>query len=368
MPEGRILVTGASGLVGRDCMEYYSKLGYTVTAVSRKPPLQTYGAQFLSVDLSDEDACVKAFSPLTDVVQIVFAALHEEADLVKGWQAKGHIDRNGLMLRNCVEAVLKGAQGLKNITILQGPKAYGVHVHPVRPGAREDRDEDRSIPNFYWAQEDYLKERQIGQPWSWNVLRPALVIGMAVGGAMNLIAAIGVYASVLKLRGESLHFPGKGSVMLEATDTGVIAECAEWCLRSEKSKNQCFNITNGEFMSVKEEWPLIAECFGMKPGEEKPLSFKDDLPQFAEEWDQVREKYGLKAPKLDWFLGQSTQFAEFVFGRVPSAPSAMSCIKVRKAGFNGMLYTDEMLKKWFRKYQEEGLLPPSEGKSEMNKL
>jgi hypothetical protein len=181
---------------------------------------------------------------------------------------------------------------------------------------------------------------------------------MAVGGAMNLIAAIGVYASVLKDRGEPLHYPGKSSAMLEATDTGIIAACAEWALRSENASNQCFNITNGEFLSLKDEWPLIAKCFGMEVGEEKPLSFRNDIPKWSDEWDQVREKYHLKAPKLDWYLGQSTQFADFIFRRETNAPSAMSCIKVRQAGFNGMLYTDEMLKKWFARYQDEGLLPP----------
>jgi hypothetical protein len=103
-------------------MQHYAELGYKVTAVSRKPPLNAYGADFMSVDLSDAGACEKALSPLTDVVQIVFAALHEEPELVAGWQAKGHVERNGLMLRNTVEAVLKGAKGLKNVTILQGPK------------------------------------------------------------------------------------------------------------------------------------------------------------------------------------------------------------------------------------------------------
>jgi nucleoside-diphosphate-sugar epimerase len=231
-------------------------------------------------------------------------------------------------------------------------------VHPVRPGAREDRDEDRSIPNFYWEQEDYLKARQSGQKWTWTVLRPALVIGMAVGGAMNIIAAIGVYAAILKARGEPLHYPGKGSAMLEATDTGIIAQCCEWVLKTPSAQNQCFNLTNGEFLSIKEEWPLIASSLGMAVGEEKPLSFRDDLPKLAPEWDQVREKYHLKSPKLEWFLGQSTQFAEFVFGRAPSTPSCMSTIKVRQAGFAGLLYSDEMLKKWFTMYQDEGLLPP----------
>jgi hypothetical protein len=238
--------------------------------------------------------------------------------------------------------------------------AYGIHVHQIRPGAREDRDEDRAIPNFYWEQEDYLKSRQSGQPWTWTVLRPGIVIGMAIGGAMNIVAAIGVYAAIMRERGEPLHFPGKGSSMLEATDTGVIAQCCEWVLNTEAQGNQCFNVTNGEFFSIKEEWPVIASCLGMPVGEEKALSFKNDLPNLAGEWDVVREKYKLNAPALDAFLGQSTQFAEFVFARAPTAPSCMSTIKVRKAGFGGVIYSDDMFRKWFALYQKEGLLPPLE--------
>ena len=52
------------------------------------------------------------------------------------------------------------------------------------------------VPNFYWAQENYLKEKQRGRPWGWTVIRPALVVGMAVGGAMNLVAALGVYGAL----------------------------------------------------------------------------------------------------------------------------------------------------------------------------
>ena len=47
-------------------------------------------------------------------------------------------------------------------------------------GDHHDRDERRDVPNFYWAQEDYLKARQPGRAWSWSVLRPGLVIGEAM--------------------------------------------------------------------------------------------------------------------------------------------------------------------------------------------
>lgn len=241
----------------------------------------------------------------------------------------------------------------------QNNAAYGVHVHPIRPGAREDRDEDRTIPNFYWAQEDYLKSQQRGQSWGWTVLRPSLVIGMAVGGAMNAIAAIGVYAAILKSRGEPLHFPGSESAMVTATDTGIIARCCEWALHSPKAANQCFNLGNGEFFSIKEEWPIIAQTLGMTVGEDRSISFARELPSMAAEWDGIRQKHNLLAPELETFLGQSTQFADFLFARTSKAPSSMSCIKVWQAGFLDMIYTDEMFKKWFQRYQIEKLLPPA---------
>jgi nucleoside-diphosphate-sugar epimerase len=365
MPSEHILVTGATGVVGRSAMQHYAERGYKVTAVSRRRPLNTYGATWHSLDLSDAEACKKLLSPLTDLVQIVFAALHEEPDLAAGWLDQKQIDRNEVMLRCTVEAVAPYAKGLRNVTILQGPKAYGVHVHPIRQGVREDRDEDRNIPNFYWPQEDYLKARQRSQGWSWNVLRPGLVIGMSVGGAMNLYGAIGLYAAVLKGRGEPLYYPGDGLAIAQATDADLIAQACEWILHEPKARNNCYNLDNGEFASLKEYWDVFAEVLGMEPGPEKPFSFRNGLQSFSKEWDQIREKQKLKAPALEEFLGQSGQFSDFIFARGSRPPSSMSCVKIRRDGFNGTTYTDEMIRKFFKMYQDEGLLPSlNKGKTE----
>ncbi len=266
MSKGHVLVTGVTGLVGRSCMQHFAESGYKTTAVSRRKPFNTYGANFISVDLSYFAACQKAFGQLDDIEQIVFAALHEEPDLVAGWTSQKHVDRNELMLRNTVEAVLESSSGtLRNISILQGPKAYGVHVHSVRPGAREDRDEDRSILNFYWAQQDYLAGKQKGQNWGWTVLRPALVIGMAIGGAMNLIATLGVYGAVLKARGDKLRFPGAGGEtgMYQVTDTDLIARACEWAGRTKSAFNQKFNLTNGELLHSFDTYANTALGFGI---------------------------------------------------------------------------------------------------------
>jgi nucleoside-diphosphate-sugar epimerase len=360
MADGHILITGASGLVGRAAMEHYARAGYRVTAISRRRPFDTYGATWLSVDLADEAACRNAFGAMGDVSQIVFAALHEEPELVAGWTQQKHVDRNGAMLRNTLEPVAKASSRLRNVTILQGPKAYGVHVKPLRPGAREDRDEDRAIPNFYWAQEDYLKARQQGQAWGWTVMRPALVIGECIGGAMNLIAALGVYAALLKAKGQPLHYPGGNGALLEATDTDLMARAFEWIGSSDAAQNQAFNLTNGELFSLKDQWPVIAECVGMDAGDDIPLGFEDEMPGDAGAWDRIRQDAGLIAPDLCSYLGQSLQFADFVLARTYTGPvsaSSVSSIKIRQAGFGDCLYTDEMLRKWFARYQADRLLP-----------
>jgi nucleoside-diphosphate-sugar epimerase len=354
-----VLVTGATGLVGRAAMEHFARAGVKTTAVSRRRPFDTYGANFLSVDLADERACREAFEGLADVTQIVFAALHEEPDLVSGWTSQAHVDRNAAMLRNTLEVVAKAARGLRNVTILQGPKAYGAHVRSLRPAAREDLDEDRTIPNFYWAQEDYLKARQHGQAWGWTVFRPCFVMGMAIGGAMNLLSAIGVYAALLKARGEPLHYPGPRGNISQPSDTDLMAKAFAWAASADAAQNQVFNIDNGELFSLGDQWPLIAECFGMEPGEDRPFSFLEDLPARAGEWDAIRARHGLIAPGVGEFLGSSAQFADWVLSRPQRVqPGTISTIKLRRAGFDETLYAEEMFRKWIARYQESRLLPP----------
>lgn len=357
---GHVLVAGATGLVGRAAMEHFARRGAKTTALSRRRPFDTYGADWRSADLADEAAAAAAVADLADVTQLVFAALHEEPDLVSGWTSDHHVRRNGLMLRNLVEAIDRASPALRNIVILQGPKAYGVHVGAMRPSAREDRDERYDVPNFYWAQEDYLKARQVGRPWTWNVFRPGLVVGMAIGGAMNLIAALGVYGALLKARGLPLSWPGGAGGLIEATDTELMAQGFEWAAQAPGAGNQTFNITNGELFSLRDLWPGIAEALGMEVGPDLPLGFQESLPAAAAEWDAIRAAHGLIAPDLPTFIGQSFQFADFVLARtLTTAPSAsvMSTVKIRRAGFNAALYSDEMFAKWFARYQADGLLP-----------
>ncbi|MCB2048929.1 MAG: NAD-dependent epimerase/dehydratase family protein [Novosphingobium sp.] len=359
MPQGHILVTGASGLVGRAAMEHFARAGYKVTAVSRRAPFDSYGARHLSVDLADEAACRNAFSGLGDVTQIVFAALHEEPDLVSGWTSEAHVERNAAMLRNTVEAIVPNAPGLHNVTVLQGPKAYGAHVRLMKIGAREDRDEDRSIPNFYWAQEDYIKDRSHGQDWGWTILRPSFVMGMAVGGAMNLIGAIGFYAALLRHRGEPLHFPGSRGGVSQPTDTDLMARAIAWAGHAEAARDQVFNIGNGDLFSLAEMWPVIADALGMEVGDDRGFLFEEEVPKGADEWGAIRRQHALISPDATSYLGQSAQFADWIFARASAGlRGSISTVKLQNAGFTEAMYSEDMFRKWIARYQQARLIPP----------
>ena len=108
----KVLITGASGLLGVAAIERFLDAGWEVVGVSRRKPALPSGrnVDFLSVDLRDQDKTRAAFEPLTDVTHIAYTALHEKPELVAGWSSKDQIETNNAMLRNVVEPIVRGAR------------------------------------------------------------------------------------------------------------------------------------------------------------------------------------------------------------------------------------------------------------------
>jgi nucleoside-diphosphate-sugar epimerase len=74
----KVLVTGASGLLGVAAIEKFLSAGWEVVGVSRRKPELHSGrdVEFLSVDLRDAESARAAFGPLTDITYIAYTALH----------------------------------------------------------------------------------------------------------------------------------------------------------------------------------------------------------------------------------------------------------------------------------------------------
>ena len=366
MTQKHVLVAGASGLVGYAALKHFAQdPNVKVTAVSRRRPLNTFGADFISADLTDKARCAEIFAALGDVTHLVFAALYERPELVAGWVDPIHIDTNDQMLRNLFDPLQKAAKGLRHVSLLQGTKAYGVHVRPFQLPAREDRSEARDLPNFYWRQQDYLEGEQKGKNWSYTIFRPQIIFGESTGSAMNLIPAIGVYAALLKEQGKDLIFPGGAPLILEAVDADLHARAIAWAGESPNARNQAFNLTNGDQFVWEHVWPAIADSLGMKPGPRVPQSLEATTAKETAAWDAIRAKYKLTAPQITQYVGESFQYADFCFayGHEPETASwgsaaIVSTIKIKQAGFTEVMDTEAMFRKWFKLFQDEKLLPP----------
>ncbi|WP_424138347.1 NAD-dependent epimerase/dehydratase family protein [Roseomonas chloroacetimidivorans] len=353
---GRVVIAGAMGLVGRAALDRYVANGWEVIGLSRRMPAEETGARFIPLDLTDAAACRRAISGL-GASHLVYSALYEKPELRAGWLDTEQMETNRLMLANCVNA-LDGEDGaLRHITLLQGTKAYGVHLGQMPIPGKEDAR--RHIhPNFYWLQEDYLREHQQGRGWHWTVLRPQAVIGFATGSAMNLLAAIGAYAAISREMGLPLVFPGKGDRVTEVTDARLLAAAIAWAGGAPAAQDQIFNVTNGDVLTWRSLFPVVARVFGMEMGADHPMPMVAIMADKEPVWQGIVRRYGLKPSTLRDLVGVSWQFADFAFSRDDQAASLVSTIKIRQAGFGECIDTAAMLDWWLTELQRQGILPP----------
>ena len=171
----RALVAGALGVTGRELVQHLMSLGdWDVIGLSRRNPEFQTGAKFLSVNLLNRPEVEAQLSEIDDVTHVFYAALQPAVDFF------AEVEPNLSMLRNLVETVEQRSAVLRKVVLLEGAKFYGAHFGPYKTPAKET-DPRHMPPNFYYNQEDYLKERSAGKSWSWTALQPSCICGFAVG-------------------------------------------------------------------------------------------------------------------------------------------------------------------------------------------
>ncbi|HXJ37640.1 MAG TPA: SDR family oxidoreductase [Bryobacteraceae bacterium] len=363
--KNKVLVVGASGLLGVAAVERFLSGGWEVVGVSSRKPelLSGRDVEFLSVDLRDKKMARAAFEPLTDITHIAYAAIHEKPELVAGWSSKDQIETNNAMLRNVVEPIVRVASNFQHISILQGTKVYGVHLHPIPIPARE-RDARQDHENFFFDHENYVRDMGARHNFSYTALRPQLVTG-PTPGALNVLPAIGVYAAIRREKGEPFSFPGGPSFVWEAADADLVADVMVWAARSPQAANEAFNITNGDVFEWRSLWPALAETLGVETGPDMPMSLTNYLKENANVWSSIVAKYGLRSRDLRQLVGHGDQHADFAFAYgAPAGPRAfVSTIKLRQAGFTKTIDTEDSFRNGLKSLIDSKLLPPVAEKS-----
>jgi nucleoside-diphosphate-sugar epimerase len=359
----KVVVFGATGVVGRAAAEHFgARRDCNVVAISRRAP-DLPGVEHVALDLADAEATASAMrsSALAGTTHVVFAALQESPDLAAGWRDPELIAHNAALFRNALEPLTAAcASSLRHVSLLQGAKAYGFHVGRAPVPAKERAGRDQH-DNFYFVQEDQLRELAADASWSWTVFRPQVVYGESIGSPMNLLPVIGVYAALEREAGRALSFPGGADGVHEAVDARLLARALAWAAEAAEARGEIFNVTNGDVYSWRDVWPSIAAVFGMEVGAPAPVRLAEVMPPRAEEWAALVARHGLDAPSdLGAFVGGSWTYADILFGasgQGRAVPALLSTVKLRQAGFADCIDTEDMLVGWLRELQGRRLLP-----------
>lgn len=356
----KVLVVGGLGAVGRANVEYLLALpDVEILAMSRRAANYPSRAQFLSADLTDPSSIGRSLAGHADITHAIFAAVHEQAGgLVAGWTEADTVRVNLAMMENLIGALEQAAPAsFRHLALMHGGKAYGVHLGPPPRVPSRESDPRTMPPNFYFDQEDALRERQRGKAWSYTIFRPPAVCGFSIGTPMNTILVVGCFAAISRELGLPLRFPGATGHLKDIVDAELLAKAVHWAGGSDSAANETFNVANGDVFMWEQIFPRIARVFGMESDHPHPMPLARVMADKAPVWERIVARHGL-APHPLKDLVASWEYADFTFRhRQTPYESVLSTVKIRQAGFHDCVDTEEMFVRQLAELQRRKILP-----------
>ena len=345
------MVAGATGAVAKRLIEVLAAdPRWSVIGLSRTASAASGRMRHAAVDLLDPADCRRGLEPFAGVTHLFYCARAKH-----GEGGVESVEENVAMLRNVLDAAEAAAPGLQHVHLVEGIKWYGVHLGPYPTPARED-DTRHMPPNFYYDQEDLLRERQRGKSWTWSASRPNVVCDFAPERARNLLPTLGAYAAILAELGMPLDFPGRPgtfAALTEMTDATLLARSLVHMSTTEACRNQALNVTNGDVVRWSRLWERIADFYGLKVGPVRTLRLTEWMRDKDAIWQRVVARHRLQPSRLDQLAHWG--FADFVLAQDYDVVSRTT--KLRRTGFHEFLDTEDMVLDHLARYREARLLP-----------
>lgn len=165
----KILITGASGFIGTNAMEYFSGRGDTVCNLDSQPPLNpAHHPMWRKVDILDSASITGAFADFSPDAVIHLAAraeCDENTTVEKGYRANTDGTRNVL-------AAIRATPSIKRVIITSSQFVCG-------PGYQPAHDEDFH-PATVYGESKVITERltrAADLPCTWTLVRPTNIWG-----------------------------------------------------------------------------------------------------------------------------------------------------------------------------------------------
>jgi nucleoside-diphosphate-sugar epimerase len=250
----RVLVTGATGLLGSHLVERLIDQGYTVRALvrpsSRTAFLDQIGVDVQRGDLTDPASCERA---LEDVA-LVFHCAAKVGDW-GSWKEfqLGCIDAT----RTLAEASSRA--GVNRFVHISSTSAYG---HP--PDQPTPIDETAPLGQNVWVLDHYTRSKVDCERLLWDmagsgrlpltVIRPSWLFGERDRTTIPRL--------IQEFRWRRVSIVGKGDNPLSAVYAGVVADAALLAARDPGSVGEAYNITSHCRITQREFLDMLADAVG----------------------------------------------------------------------------------------------------------
>ncbi|HWK33647.1 MAG TPA: SDR family oxidoreductase [Hyphomicrobium sp.] len=348
----KALVVGASGVIGHGIIRHLENLaGWGVVGMSRGPaPRSMADVPWITADINDARALESHRHMLADVTHVFYAAYVPSADLAR------EAEVNAGMLRGLLDGLQTCRSPLQRVVLFQGGKVYGLHLGPVKTPMRES-DPRHMPPNFYYDLEDLLAERSSSSNWTYTLLRPDIVLGAIPGQPLNLAMVIGAYAAFCQALRVPFRFPGSPAgyrVLMQATDTDLLARVSVWAAEASIAAGQAYNVTNGDLFRWENLWPALADHLGLDVGPPMSIRLVDHMKDKGALWAEFARRFGLVTPDYRQAVGWA--FGDWVFHTGFDVVSDLT--KLRLHGCRELRSTDEVLVEKLGQLQARRLIPP----------
>jgi nucleoside-diphosphate-sugar epimerase len=250
------------------------------------PESQRSRVQHVAVDfLHDPKDIAKAMSDANIEADYIFFYSYLQPKPPPGapaWSNAEELSKvNSVLLDNFLQALTISKITPKRFLLQTGAKNYGIHIGRARtPAIESDPQPSHLEPNFYYPQEKSLFQYCKDNNTSWNVIRPAWILGAVNNAQMNALHPFAVYSAVQAQKGEPLRFQGDwAGWQFEQTHSSAMLTgyLSEWAVLEDKCANEAFNSQDGATITWDRFYHELVRWFGVEKGVEPP---EEDMSKF----------------------------------------------------------------------------------------
>jgi hypothetical protein len=210
--------------------------------------------------------------------------------------------------------------------------------------------------NYYFAQEDFLRERVRRSKWTYSTSRPHAFLDEAIDHARSIGLVISVYAAIQRELGLPFDYfgsPAGYDTLTQFTDLRLLARAIAWMATEPRCANESFNVVNGDTPRWSELWPRFASWFGVEAGMPRKIALAEYMADKGPIWDRVVAKHGLRKTQLETLVVWS-------YGNYQVRPEwdvVSSMQKARALGFEDSLDSAQTIIRQFEHYRAENIIP-----------